>query len=108
MQEDVQISHEKMTIHIQKVKPEKSSGPDNVMSRDISIPGNSLNEGLVLAAPPSDIPVAGSGHKHKIYSGVSKLVGDIITTMTSHTQNVVLFRVPILTNILFSFQAINR
>ena len=43
---DVQVSHEKMTKHIKKVKSEKSSGPDNVMSRDISILGNSLNEGL--------------------------------------------------------------
>ena len=43
---DVQISHEKMTKHIKKVKPGKSSGPDNVMSRDISVLDNSLNEGL--------------------------------------------------------------
>ena len=43
---DVQISHEKMTKHIKKVKPGKSSGPDNVMSRDISVLGNSLNESL--------------------------------------------------------------
>ena len=43
---NVHISHEKMTKHTKKVKPEKSSGPDNVMSRDISILGNSLNEGL--------------------------------------------------------------
>ena len=43
---DIQISHEKMTKHTKKVKPEKSSGPDNVMSRNISILGNNLNEGL--------------------------------------------------------------
>ena len=35
-----------MTKHTKKGKPEKSSGPDNVMSRDISILGNTLNEGL--------------------------------------------------------------
>ena len=44
----VQIGHEKMTKHIKKVKPGKSSGPDNVMSRDISVLVNSLNEGLRL------------------------------------------------------------
>ena len=33
---DVQISHEKMTKHIKKVKPEKSSGPDNAMRRNIN------------------------------------------------------------------------
>ena len=35
-----------MTKHTKKVEPTKSSGPDNVMSRDISILDNSLNEGL--------------------------------------------------------------
>ena len=35
-----------MTKHTTKVKPEKSYGRDNVMSWDISILGNSLNEGL--------------------------------------------------------------
>ena len=42
---DVQVSHEKMTKHIKKVKPGKSSGPDNFMSRDISILRNSLMKG---------------------------------------------------------------
>ena len=37
---DVQ-SHEKMTKHTKKVKPGKISGLDNVMSRDISVLGNS-------------------------------------------------------------------
>ena len=41
---DIQISHEKMTKHTKKVKPEKSSGPDSVISRDISVLGNNLNE----------------------------------------------------------------
>ena len=43
---DIEISHGKMTKHTKKLKPKKSSGPDNVMSRDISILGNNLNEGL--------------------------------------------------------------
>ena len=38
-----------MTNHTKKVKPAKSSGPDNVMSGDIAILGNSLNEGLEYA-----------------------------------------------------------
>ena len=60
---------------------------------------------LMLAAPPSDRPVSSSKVQIasiKLYSGVSKLIDNIITTMlVSHLQNVVLSRVPILTKLTF-------
>ena len=66
---------------------------------------------LVLATPPSDIPVSRfRTQAQNLLWCISKLIDDIITTMTSltFTECGSFSDSPILTNILFSFQAIIR